>query len=162
MGLVARHKKLAFYGVPGSESTAAITYYRMKNFTSLGQSKNPNEYSRKYVDEPITESDVVGFSPSIGFAFDLHTDNAVHEDIVSIADGELIGDDAVRSIILVDTIKGDAVKRDFSVIPSSEGDNTNVYTYSGDFKCKGTPVYGTATTDDEWQTIKFMADIESD
>lgn len=158
MGLVARHKKLAFYGVPGSGSPSTVTYHRMKNFTSLGQSKNPNEYSRKYVDKPNNESDVVGFSPALGFSFDLHTDNAVHEDIVSIADGELIGDDAVRSIILVDTITKTAIKRDYSVIMSSEGDNTNVYTYSGDFKCKGSPVHGTAATEDDWQTVTFTED----
>lgn len=155
MALVARHEKLAFYGVPGSGSASAVTYHRMKHFTSLGQSKNPKEYSRQYVDEPTTESDIVGYSPAVSFAFDQHTGNAVHEDIISIADGELVGDDAVRSIIHVDTITGKAIKRDYAVITGSEGDNLNAYTYSGDFKCKGTPVYGTATTDDKWQTITF-------
>ena len=48
-----------------------------------------------------------------------------------ITDGELIGDDAVRSIIVVDIDTGAAVKRDYAVIPSTEGDNINIYTYSG-------------------------------
>lgn len=158
MSIVARHKRLAFYGIPASSSSGTITYTRMKNFTSLGQNKNPNEYSRKYVDEAITVSDVVGFSPAISFAFDLHTENTVHTDIASIADKEAIGDDAVRSVILVDIASGTAIKRDFAVIPNSEGDNSNIYTYSGDFKCKGTPVHGTATSADDWQTITFTED----
>ncbi len=156
MGIVARHKRLAFYGVPAESGTPA--FRRMSGFTSLSQSKNPNEYSRKYVDEPITESDVVGYSPSISYAFDLHTGNQVHTDIVSIADKELVGDDAVRTIITVDTATGRAVKRDFAVLPNSEGDNINIYTYSGDFKCKGAPVYGTAVTSDDWQTVTFTPD----
>lgn len=158
MSIVARHKKLAFYGVPTTGGSSAVTYHRMKGFTSLGQSKNPNEYSRKYVDEPISESDIVGYSPSIGYTFDLHTGNAVHSDIALIADGELIGDDAVRSIILVDVETKKAYKRDFAVIPSSEGDNANVYTYSGNFKCKGVSVSGTAASADDWQTVTFEAD----
>lgn len=153
MSFVARHKKLAFYGVPGIDSE--IVYHRMKKFTSLSQNKNPKEYSRQYVDEPITESDIVGYSPSISFSFDLHRNNAVHEDMVKIADHELVGDEAVRSIILVDTVTGEAIKRDFAVLPSSEGDNTNAYTYSGDFKCKGVAVYGTAVSEDDWLTITF-------
>lgn len=158
MGLVARHKKLAFYGIPGTGSGSTVTYHRMTKFTSFGQNKNSKEYSRQYVDEPITESDIVGYSPSISYGFDQHTGNAVHEDIISISDGELVGDDAVRSIILVDTITKKAIKRDYSVIPSSEGDNLSAYTYSGDFKCKGMPVYGTADTKDDWKTITFTED----
>ncbi len=151
--IVARHKKLAFYGVPGTDNK--LTFRRMKNFTTLSQSKNPTEYNRQYVDEPHTQSDVVGYSPSISYAFDRHSESEVHKDMITITDGELVGDEAVRTIILVDTITGEAIQRDYAVLPNTEGDNLNAYTYSGDFKCKGEKVLGTAATTDEWQTVTF-------
>lgn len=160
MGIVARHKKLAFYGIPGE--SGKITYHRMTKFTSLGLSKNPKEYSREYVDEPNTEADIVGYAPSIGYAFDKHTENPVHEDIIKITDGELIGDEAVRTIILVDTTTGKALKRNYAILPSSEGDNINVYTYSGDFKSKGAMTIGTAVSEDDWQTITFTENSSDD
>lgn len=142
MGLVGRHEKVAFYGVPSTGGT--VTFNRMKNFTSLSTSKNPQEYSRHYVDEAFEQTDVTGYSPSISYAFDLDSENAVHADIVGITDGEKIGNDAVRTIIVVDlTTDGEtsgkkvAFKRNFSVIPDSEGDSTDAYTYSGTFKTKG-------------------------
>lgn len=156
MGIVQRHKKVAFYGVPTtSNGTTTIVYTRMPKFTQLTTNKNPIEYSRQYVDEPFQESDVVGYSPSISYAFDRHTDKAVQNDIIEITDKELIGDDAVRSIVVVDIETGTATKRDYAVIPSTEGDNINVYTYSGDFKTKGKLVQGTATSSDDWQTCTF-------
>lgn len=151
--IVARHKKLAFYGVPGTDNK--LTFHRMKKFTTLSQSKNPVEYNRQYVDEPHTQSDVVGYSPSISYAFDRHSEDVVHKDMITITDGELVGDEAVRTLILVDTVTGEAIQRDYAVLPNTEGDNLNAYTYSGDFKCKGDKVLGTAASTDEWQTVTF-------
>ena len=161
MSLVQRHKVLAFYGITStSGGTSTTEYHRMKKFTQLAPSKNPIEYNRQYVDEPFQENDVVGFSPSIAYAFDKHTGEPVQEDIIAITDGELLGDDAVRSIITVDTSVTPAVayKRDYAVIPSAEGDNINVYTYTGTLKVKGDKVKGTATSSDDWQTITFTED----
>ncbi len=154
MSLVARHKKLSFYGVP-SGTDGTITFHRMTKFTTFSQSKNPKEYSRQYVDEPHTQSDVVGFSPSISYAFDRHSENVVHKDMIAIADDELLGDDAVRTLLLVDTVTGEAIQRDYAVLPNSEGDSLDAYTYSGDFKCKGDKVKGTATSSDDWKTVTF-------
>lgn len=154
MSIVARHKKIAFYGVvtDGSEK-----FVRMPKFTQLTTNKNPIEYNRQYVDEPFQESDVVGYSPSISYAFDRHTDKEVQTDIIRISDEELIGDDAVRNIVVVDIETGEAVKRAYAVIPSTEGDNINIYTYSGNFKCKGELAKGTAVSSDNWQTCTFTA-----
>ncbi len=151
--IVARHKKLAFFGVIGSDGTEK--FLRMPKFTQLSQNKNPSEYSRQYVDEPFQETDITGYSPSISYAFDLHRNCEVQKDIVSITDNELIGDDAVRNIVIVDVEEGTAIKRAYAVIPSTEGDNINIYTYSGTFKCKGEKILGTATSTDDWQTITF-------
>jgi hypothetical protein len=158
--IVARHKIVAFYGVPGTNST---TYYRMKKFTQFSHSKNPIEYSRQYVDEPFQQTDVVGFAPSYAYAFDKHTDLPVQEDIVSITNGEMLGDDAVRDIIIVDTtaatgtttLSASGLKRSYSVIPNTEGDNINVYTYSGNLKVRGEQSEVTVSTADDWQTISI-------
>lgn len=99
MALVARSGKITFYGIAGEGST--ITYHRMKNFTSLVTSKNPKEYTRQYIDEPFEQSDITGYSPSIAYAFDLDSANAVHNDIVEITYGELVGANAVRKSLLL-------------------------------------------------------------
>lgn len=151
--LQGRHKTLAFYGIPAQESD--ISYKRMTKFTQLEQSKNPQEYNRKYVDEVAQRTDVVSYAPAINYAFDKHKDIPVQDDIIRITNRELLGEDAVRSLIWVDTDTGEAVRRDYSVIPNSEGGDVNVYTYSGTFKATGEAEYGTATSEDGWQTITF-------
>lgn len=103
----------------------------------------------------MQETDVIGYSPSISYAFDLHRNCEVQQDIVNITDNELIADDAVRNIVIVDVDEGTAIKRPYAVIPSTEGDNINIYTHSGTFKCKGEKIHGTATSTDNWQTITF-------
>lgn len=159
MGIVERHKILAFYGVPGTGST--VTYHRMKKFTQFSESKNPIEYSRQYVDEPFQQTDVVGFAPSYAYAFDRHTGLNVQNDIIDITDNEKLGDEAVRSIIIVDTtaatgtttLTADAKMRSYSVIPNTEGDNINIYTYSGNLKARGELSEVTVSTADDWQTV---------
>ncbi len=156
--LVNRHEKLAFYGV--KSEGGAVTYHRMCAFTKMDTSKNPVEYSRRYIDESFEQTDVVAFSPSIAFSFDRFNGNPVHDDIVSISDNELLGTDAVRSIIVADlsTLKNgicSAVKRDFSVIVDTEGDSTDAYTLSGTFNTKGEKVFGTATVSDDGQILEF-------
>ena len=139
--LVTREQKVMFQGVP--ETGGTVTYKRMQGFTDMSKSHNAQEYSRRYVDEKSERTDLTGYAPSISFAFDQMLGNAVHDDIVKIVDGEKIGTDCVRSLILVDlTTKDDVgkctgLKRNFSIIPSSEGDSTDAYTYSGEFKANG-------------------------
>ncbi len=154
MSFVKRSDKVAYYGVGES-------YGRMKGFTDISVSKNPREYTRQYVDQDFEQSDVVGFSPSISFSFDQEKGNDVHDDIVSISDNELMGDNAIREIVLVDFTEGDeekgykAVKRTFAVIVSSEGNSGESYKYSGNFKVKGEKVFGTAMSTDNFETITF-------
>ena len=157
--LVKRAGKVAYYGVPG-DSGGATAYTRMKGFTELSISKNPKEYSRQYVDEEFEQTDVVGYSPSISYGFDLYEGNAVHDDIVTITDGEKVGSDAVRTILLVDFTSGsetegyDAIQRNFAVIPDSEGDSMDAYTYGGSFKAKGESKAVKVTVSDDTVTIK--------
>lgn len=146
--LVKRADKKAFWGVTTGSTT---TFTRMKGFTELSGSKNPQEYSRHYVDESFEQTDVTGYSPSWSFGFDEYTNDEVLEDIVKIIDDEKLGTDAVRDIVFVnfskpaESGKYEAIKRSFAVIADGEGDSTDAYTYSGNLKVKGSAIKGTAS-----------------
>lgn len=154
--LFKRCDKLAFYGVP--QEDGSVIYKRMTGFTEISTQKQPKEYKRQYVDEEFETSDVVGYSPAISYSFDRFSGNDVHDDIVKITDDELLGLEAVRSIIVVDmkseTDGGcEAISRDFSVIPDSEGGSLDAYTYSGSFKANSAKKRGIAKSDDDWETV---------
>lgn len=154
---VKRCDKIAFYGVPGENGTV---YKRMTGFTNLSVDKNPKEYKRQYIDQEFEQCDIVGFSPAVSFTFDQFTGNGVHDDIMNIADKELLGNDAVREIIMVDTTKKtgekySAVKREFAVIVENEGDDMQSYKIKGTFRVKGEKIFGTAQTSDNFETVTF-------
>lgn len=152
--IVKRNGKVAFYNV-GS------TYYRMKGFTEFTTNKSPIEYSRQYIDEEFKHNDVVGYDTSVSFSFDLMKENEVHLDIAGIFDGEKTGDSAVRDIVVVDFTdekspgKYGAFKRSFTVMPESEGDSTDAYTYSGNLRVSGGLTIGTAESSDGFETVTF-------
>lgn len=157
--VVKRCKKLAFYGVPiTTEGVESYKFYRMKGFDDITTAKNPREYSRQYVDEEFEQTDVVGYNPSISFGFDRFTDDAVHDDIVSIFNEEKVGADAVRPIIMVDleSENNSAIKRNFSVIAENEGSGVDLYKYTGSLRVKSEKIAGTAISDDDWQTCSFV------
>ncbi len=152
--IVKRSGRLPFYEVDG-------TFNRMCGFTELSTSKKTIEYSRRYIDEDFERNDIVGYSTQISYSFDMFSGDAVHEDIARIADGELLGTQAVRTIVLVDFTKPaegggyKAIKRSFTVIPDSEGGSTDAYTYSGTMKAADAPVTGIATSEDDFKTCTF-------
>lgn len=156
MDIIAkRSDKVAFMAL----SDAPDTYIRMRGFTEFSQSKNPVEYSRRYLDEKTERNDIVAYAPSISYSFDKFSDDAVHTELVSIADNENIGADAIRAVVLVDvSAEGDekpAVCREWTVIPNSEGNDSEAYTYSGTLKANGELITGTAASTDNWQTCTF-------
>lgn len=160
--LVQRHEKVAYYGVKDTDGN--VVYHRMCGFTKMDTAKNPVEYTRRYIDESFEQTDVVAFSPSISFSFDRYSDNPVHNDIVALADNEILGTDAVRSIVVADITETDesgsvsAVKRDFSVIVETEGNSLDAYTLSGTMNTKGEKVFGKATLSSDKKTLVFLAD----
>jgi len=145
--LMLRSDKLAFYGVPGA-TPGTFVYHRMQGFTEGSVSKNPKEYKRHYIDESAEQTDVTGYSPVMSFAFDRYVGNKVHDDMAGIIDGEKLGSEAVRPIVVVDLTaplgEKNAVKRDYAVIADNEGGSLDAYTYSGNFKTKGAQEYGVA------------------
>lgn len=160
--LVQRHEKVAYYGI--EDDNGNTVYHRMCGFTKMDTSKNPQEYKRRYIDESFEQSDVVAFSPSVSFSFDRYALDPVHDDIVKLADNEILGTDAVRSIVVADiSIKDEqgnvkAVKRDFSVMVEAEGNSLDAYTLSGVMNTKGEKVFGKATLSEDAKTLVFLAD----
>ena len=156
--MIKRSEKLAFMQVI-ENGTSVLR--RMKGFTELSVSKNPKEYTRKYIDEASERNSVVSYSPSISYKLDYEPDNSVHKELSQIADNEMTGEYAVKNIVIVDLTTANAsgicqaIKRAFSVIPSTEGDDNDTYTMSGSMKASGEIVFGTAETEDDWQTITF-------
>lgn len=160
--LVTRNKKVAFMNV---STTTIANFLRMTKFTEISKSKNPTEYSRTYVDEDGEVTDVTGYSEEISYAFDLHEGNLVHEKIVDITDNEKVSDDALVQILQVDFTKAvedgyEARLRTYSVVPDTEGDNTDAYTYSGTFKKNGNMTIGVATMNSDNTVATFTASQE--
>ena len=148
--LVKRSDKVSFLGCLKDSNE---TFNRMRGFTTLSGSKNPTEYSRRYVDEEFETTDVTGYSPSLDFGFDQYIGDPVHEEMVSILDNEKLGTEARRNIVTVDFSQSagegsyKAVKREYAIIGDTEGDSMDAYTYSGTFRATGKRVVGTATVD---------------
>ena len=122
-----------------------------EGFTDLSESKNAKEYSRQYVHESTERSDVVGYSPSISYSFDMYQDDPVCEKIAEITDGEKTGNDAHIDIVVVHLFDGGAsaaraFKRTYAVIPDSKGSGTEALIYTGTLKAVGTAVEGTFDT----------------
>ena len=141
-------------------TSEATTHTRMTGFTDGGKSLNSTTYDRRYIDEKTERSDVVSYSPEIAYSFDRMTDNPVHDRIAEIHDKELVGQ--VVDIVTVNfNERGTeensfkARNRMYSVVPDSDGDSTDAYTYSGSFKANGDIIEGTVTTTDEWATCTF-------
>ena len=68
---------------------------------------------------------MVGYAPSIEFSYDRYTNTPVHDKLLKIHDGELLGNDTHVDIVTVDLFteddskRGFAVKRTYEVIPKS-------------------------------------------
>ena len=158
--LVKRSDKVAFMNVG---TTDEPDYQRMRKFTEISTSKNPVEYSRRYVDEESEQTDTTGYAEEKSYAFDQYTDNPVHEKIANITDNELTGDEATVEVLVVDkstTTEGgfEARLRTYAVVPDSDGDSTDAYTYSGSLKAKGTFKKVTATISDDGKTAIISAE----
>lgn len=160
--ILNRADKVAFMGLTDNTTT----YNRMHGFTDMGKSANPSEYSRRYVDERTERSDVTGYAPEIAYGFDQTKGDKVQQVIVDITDDELTGKKV--TIVTVDFSQEGttantyvARKREYSVIPDSDGDSTDAYTYSGSFKAAGDIVKGTASSTDNWETCSFTADADA-
>ena len=160
--LVKRNGKVAYMDV---STTTIANFLRMTKFTEISKSKNATEYSRTYVDEDGEVTDVTGYSEEISYAFDLYKGNLVHQRLVNITDNELTGNDALVKILQVDFSKPvgsgyEARLRTYSVVPDTEGDSTDAYTYSGAFRKNSGFTIGVATISEDGMTATFVPTAE--
>lgn len=160
--LVKRNGKVAYMDI---STTSVANFQRMRKFTEISKSKNATEYSRTYVDEDGEVTDVTGYSEEISYAFDLYKGNLVHQRIVDITDNEKTGNDALVKILTVDFSKPsgsgyEARLRTYSVVPDTEGDSTDAYTYSGAFRKNSTMTVGVATMNADNTVATFVAEQE--
>ena len=161
--LVKRHQRVAFMDTDTTGS--AQKFERMTGFTSMTNSKNPTEYSRQYVDRESEDTDVVGYSPSVSYSFDRHTNTPVHERIAQVHDGELTGSDALVDILIVDIFdhvgtEADAYvarKRTYAIIPDADGDGNDALIYTGSFKSKSDIEEGMATLSEDGKVATYSA-----
>lgn len=166
MKIVGRHEKVAFMGIAAKDG--AVTYRHMYGFTEMSESKNPIEYTRKYVDEKSERSDITGYNTALSFAFDEIKEDPICQHLADIIENERVGEAAIVPILQVDLSQETetagsypARLRYFTVVPDSAGDDENAYTYSGEFKANGETVVGTATTTDGWDTCVFTEETEA-
>lgn len=151
--LVLRSYKKYFFGITSTGGNSQTTWHRMKGFTTGTTNANTTEYNPHYIDETFESSYLVGISESIDFEFDQMKDDPVHDALIDIIDNLKIGTDAIVKIAEVDfsdategeTATYAARYRDYTVIPSSRGDGTDAYKYSGTFKTAGDVTKGKAT-----------------
>lgn len=136
------------YMMCGSGNDAAYQLIG-EGFTNLPESKNPKEYSRKYVNYKTEKTDVIGYSPSIAYSCDVILNDPVVSEIVEITDGEYLGTAAHRDIVSVNCWEEEsegefkAVKRTYAVIPDGKGDGTDALIYTGTMKAVSDRIEGT-------------------
>lgn len=159
MSLVMRHQWASYMNT----GTGEAEDYNLigEGFTSFPESKNPKEYTRKYINSKTEKSDVIGYSPSIAYSCDVLTEDPVISKIIEITDKELVGNATHVDVVSVNLWEGEktahtAYKRTFAVIPDGKGDGTEAMIYTGTMKAVGEIVPGTFDT----ATKKFTATAE--
>ena len=142
MGLVARSEMRSYLLVDGA-------YHEIGDgFTDFTENRNPKEYSRQYIHESAERTDLVGFAPSVTYAFDVYDADAVQEALLEIMLSEAVGDAAAVEVVtafLHKTVEGscvDAVKRSYTVCPAKLGAGTDALICSGTLKARGDGVRG--------------------
>ena len=152
---LTRSGRLAFYGIPLSDG---CLFTLMSDFSQLSFKKNPILSKRRAFDSKNEETFISGYSPSFYYSFDFSPSNPVHCDIANITDNELVGQDALRSIIIVDTYRSQNNARKYlcSVIPDVEGHDPDLYVFSGCFSCGGDTVSGDAVISQDGSNAVFV------
>ena len=158
--MLSRTKKMAFIEVFDGEGGSF--FERLKGFTEFTVRLNPKEYSRKYVDEVNERSEVVAYQPTISYKFDREAGNTAQQVFVDAADFECVGDEATVTIAVVDLTQSDGsgaevVLRDYIIVPDSEGDDANMYSYSGTMRACGDKQHRRCTSTDNWKTLRMLS-----
>lgn len=122
-------------------------------FTDFTESKNPIEYSRQYINEATERTDIVGFAPSVTYAFDVLDADEVQGALMEITVSEALGDAAVVSVVTAFLHNRNedgyaiATRREYTVCPGKLGQGTEALIVTGTLKACGDPTYGVFDTD---------------
>lgn len=153
--LIMRYQFASYMGCLTAGTGGAVTEtFNLigEGFTQLAESKNPQEYSRKYVSDKTTRTDLTGFAPQYDYTMDYIDGDPVVAEIAKITDNELLGTDAQRNIIAVNLWSDptgaacEAKKRAYAIIPNQKADGTDALVYSGSMKAAGDFIEGTFNT----------------
>lgn len=147
MGLVTRSNMRSFMMVNGRYCEIG------EGFTDFTENKNPVEYSRHYIHEATERTDIVGFAPSVTYAFDILDADEVQAALMEITVSESIGDAAVVTVVTAFLYNRDddgyahAVRREYTVCPGKMGQGTEALICTGTLKSRGDADYGVFDTD---------------
>ncbi len=142
MGLVTRSDMRSYLLVNGKYCEIG------DGFTDFTENKNPREYSRQYIHESAERTDLVGFAPSVTYAFDVYDADEVQGALMEIMLSEATGDAAAVDVVtafLHRKTAGDsveAVRRSYTVCPAKLGAGTDALICSGTLKARGDAVRG--------------------
>ena len=143
MGLVTRRDMRSYLLVNG-------VYHEIgEGFTDFTENKNPKEYSRQYIHESAERTDLVGFAPSVTYAFDVFDADAVQEVLMEIMLSEAVGDAAAVTVVTAflhkpcDGDRVEAIRREYTVCPAKLGAGTEALICSGTLKARGDACKGT-------------------
>ena len=120
-----------------------------EGFTAFPETKNPKEYTRKYVNYKTEKTDVIGYAPSISYSCDCISGEPCVDEIIEITDNEYVGSNTHRNIVSVNCWKEasegeyEATMRTFAIIPEGKGDGTDALIYTGKMKAVSDIVKGT-------------------
>ena len=137
-----------------------------EGFTSFPESKNPKEYSRKYINYQTEKTDVIGYAPSIAYSCDVITGDPVVQEIVKITDAEAVGSDTHREVVSVNLWEPvgnsnnefKASKRTYAIVPAGKGEGTDAMIYTGTMKAVSDMVFGSFNTESKQFTAESAAD----
>ena len=158
--MLNRNVKMAY--VRTEDGNKSI-YKKLTGFTEFAVSYNAKEYTRKYIDEINEKTEVVAYQPSISYSFDKIEGEISQTPFVQAAENEITGNEALAQIVIVDFRYGyldgiSAIYRDYIIVPDAEGDDANVYTYSGTLRAYGEKHKVVVTSGDGWETLHVEED----
>lgn len=137
-------------------------------FSNLTESKNAQEYSRKYVNMRTEATDVVGYASAIAYTCDVYSNDPCIKRIHDVTKKEQTGTDAQVNIVNVDLWQPcegkegyfSATRRTYAIIPDAKGDGTDALILSGNFKAVGDIVTGGFSTKDN--TFKTDEELKAE
>lgn len=145
--MIKRSRRVAYIS---HELLTQNEYVRLGGFTEFSMDYNPKEYTRKYIDEDMERTSVTGYQPTISYKFDYCKGEESQLPFIEVFERGAVGDLAKCKIAIADLEAEDSGKyigkmREFIIIPSREGDDTDVYTFSGTLKADSETKLGYCT-----------------